>query len=142
MLEVGKVIQIGEGQATVEIKRNAACGKCGMCQISEDKKMVLAQPRNAIGAKVGDTVKVEMEFSSLMKASIIAYLVPLVFFLAGCVIGFYKINIAGLGFAHPVVAFCTGLVFLAASYGIIKLLDYRGAFRTRYTMDIIEIIEG
>jgi sigma-E factor negative regulatory protein RseC len=140
VLEVGKVLAVDGKNATVQIKRSAACGKCGMCQVSEDRKTVLAKPKNTPGAKVGDTVQIEMAFSSLMKASLVVYLIPLVFFLAGCVIGFYLLDIASFGPNNPVVAFLFGIILLALSYGGIKLMENRGIFSEKHTMEIVKIL--
>ena len=45
--------------------------------------------QNPLGAKIGDTVAVEMTFGNVMKAGSIVYGLPLVAFLIGAVLGYY-----------------------------------------------------
>jgi sigma-E factor negative regulatory protein RseC len=140
MTEIGVVKESSENKAVIVIARHSACKKCGVCKIGADEKTVIAQASNFIGAKAGDKVEVELSFKTLMSASFIIYVIPLVMFFIGCVIGFYFITIQSLGSNNPVVSFTAGCVFLIATYLIIRRVDKAGKFKNKYNMNIVKII--
>lgn len=141
MKEVGIVQrQVGK-KAQVSIQRHAACGDCGACHVGKDKMTMEAMVYNEVGAEVGQLVEVEMQFANVMKASMIAYGIPLVMFILGAVAGFYVLNpLLGYG-ESPVLPFVTGLALTAISYGIIRALDKKGAFTKGYQPHITAILD-
>ena len=83
MIEYGTVQKVKGDHAKVVIRRHEMCANCQACEMATSNKMMTAQAKNKAQAKVGDDVAVEMELASLMKASGIAYGVPLVGFFVG-----------------------------------------------------------
>ena len=141
MKEVGIVQGQKGNKAKVSIQRHAACGDCGACHVGRDKMTMEATAYNGIGAKVGELVEVEMQFANVMKASMIAYGVPLMVFILGAVIGFYWINpIIGAG-ESPIPAFVSGLFLTAVSYMVIRILEKTGAFTNGYEPRITAILD-
>ncbi len=138
MKEIGIVKKITGKTARVAIERHAACGECGACQVSKDKMSMTTTARNDAGAQVGDQVSVEMEFGNVMKATSIAYGIPLIAFLLGCGLGFWLGPI--LGWDQVITSFCTGVLLTAVSYGIIHLYDRRGAFGKGYEPIITAVL--
>ena len=86
MFAVGKVVELKEGYAKVEIKRATSCGEncanCGGCESTSSYTDVL----NDINAQIGDTVKIETDTNRVLLASFIVYIIPLLFFIFGLII--------------------------------------------------------
>lgn len=141
MKEVGIVRNQKGNKAQVSIQRHAACGDCGACHVGRDKMTMNAFAVNAIGAKEGELVEVEMQFTNVMKAAMIAYGIPLVMFFIGAVVGFYMLNpILGAG-ESPMPAFFAGLGLTALSYMIIRALEKKGVFTKGYEPHITAILD-
>lgn len=142
MKEIGIVSSIHGNKAKVLIQRSAACGDCGACQVGKEKLTMEASAINDTNAKAGDTVEVEMAFKNVMKASFVAYMVPLFMFILGSLLSaFYTSSILGQP-ENPIMSFVSGLAFMAVAYLIIKVLDRRGAFSFTYEPHITSILDG
>ena len=125
MKEIGIVEELKGKNAKVLIKRHAACGDCGACQVGKEKMTMEATVRNAAGAQVGDTVSVEMEFANVIKATSIMYGIPLIAFVVGCAAGYF--------------AAVTGILLTVISYLVIRVFDKKGKFNSKYEPVITEI---
>lgn len=83
MRQRAKVIALlDNGEAQVSIKRESACGhdctSCGAC--GAQAKPIVANVKNTIGAKVGDTVDIESKTSRVLGLACVVYIVPLIMF--------------------------------------------------------------
>ena len=78
-----------DGTATVLCVRESACsGDCHKCSgCGAAKESILLRADNPIGAQVGDLVKVESETGPVLKAAAVLYMLPLVLFIAGYLLG-------------------------------------------------------
>lgn len=142
MKEVGIVRQQQGKKARVSIQRHAACGDCGACHVGKDKMTMEALAYNEIGAEVGALVEVEMQFANVLKASMIAYGIPLVVFIAGAIFGYYLLNpMLGAG-ESPIPAFVTGIVLTAITYMAIRIMDNKGIFTKGYEPHITAILDS
>ena len=78
-----------DGTAQVIRIRESACSgdchKCSGCGSSQQTMVIPAE--NPIGAKVGDWVVIEAKSGAVLKAAAMLYIVPLVLFIAGYLIG-------------------------------------------------------
>ena len=78
-----------DGTARVMLLRQTACSgdchKCSGCGAAEQTMIFTA--RNPLGAKAGDLVTVESESGPVLKAAAVLYMVPLVLFIAGYLVG-------------------------------------------------------
>jgi sigma-E factor negative regulatory protein RseC len=84
MLEQGKVIEVlGNGIARVEFTSTAGCKKCGICKMMGDK--VFVDALNEIGAGKGERVTVEIEPKSVLWATFLLFIAPLI----GLFLGYY-----------------------------------------------------
>ncbi|NMC57764.1 MAG: SoxR reducing system RseC family protein [Eubacteriaceae bacterium] len=137
MIETGIVKEVFENKAKISIQKHSACKKCGVCKYDAESKMLTAEAVNNIGAKEGDEVEIAMDFDVLMSASLIAYIIPIIMFIIGCVLGFYLISPA-----NPILSFIVGLIFIAITYLIIRMFDKRGKFKKKYSMQITKIIKN
>lgn len=132
MKEIGVVFENQGSKALVTIQRHAACGDCGACHIGRDQATMEALAKNPIDAQVGETVEVEMEFVSILKASFIAYGLPLLFFIIGSILAYSVIELLKLDFDLVLTSFFSGIILMTLSYFIIQQLDKRGLFAGEY----------
>lgn len=85
-----KVLSCGaDGTAQVAYLRQSACSgdchKCSGCGAVQQTMIVTA--RNPIGAQPGDLVTIESETGPVLTAAAVLYLLPLVLFVAGYLVG-------------------------------------------------------
>jgi len=140
MKEIGKVIKVEEGQATVIINRSTACGQCGACQVGREKLEMVMTADNNVGAQVGDEVEIDLENVNFLTATAIAYGFPLLALITGIFGGYYGILALGLG-DKSAQAFGAlfGLVALAISYGVIKFKEESISKIKKFKPIIVEI---
>lgn len=112
LVRVRKVHQ--DGTATVFHVRESACsGDCHKCSgCGAAKEAIVVEARNAIGAQVGDLVKIEAESGPVLKAAVVMYMVPMILFFVGYAIG----AIWGLGALF-------GGLFFALSIALVVVYD-------------------
>lgn len=91
--ERGRVVAVDSGEAWVQTIRQSACHSCsarkgcGHRLLSERQGQAMQiRVANAIGVQVGDEVMVGIPESSLLKASLMLYLVPLLTMVVGAVL--------------------------------------------------------
>lgn len=102
-----------DGTAQVACLRESACSgdchKCAGCGAVQQTMIVTA--RNPIGARPGDMVTIVSETGPVLKAAAVLYLLPLVLFVAGYLVGMqWK-----LGGLLGVAGFALGIL-LAVAY--------------------------
>lgn len=139
MIEVVEVTEVNGNDATVFIQRSTACKDCGMCMVGKKNLEVYAHVKNTLNAKVGDKVTVEMELKGVLSASMIMYCVPLVAFVIGLLLG-YNIISNLLTLPNDLTGFGLGIIFLALTYLVIKILDKKGIFAERYELTMKGIV--
>ena len=88
-----------DGTAEVVHVRQSACsGDCHKCSgCGAVKETMVLSVLNPIGAKPGDVVTIETKTVQVLCAAAIFYVLPLVMFFAGCLLG--GLWIGGAGFA-------------------------------------------
>ena len=109
MQQMVKVLSChSDGTAQVACLRQSACSgdchKCSGCGAVEQTMIFTA--RNPIGARPGDTVTVESATGPVLKAAAVLYMLPLVLFIAGYLMGMqWNLGalIGGLAFALSIV---------------------------------------
>lgn len=114
---VGTVVELNGEDATVSVKRVSACGEncanCGgMCETTNTTTVA----KNTAEARVGDTVKIESESASVIRAAVILYIVPVVVTILVAALIF------GLGFSEVYVFIFSALAFFASFLGV-KLFE-------------------
>ena len=74
MNQRGYIIELVDGTtAKIKMQKHSACAACGKCASSTDKKDIIVEVDNNIGAKVGDYVEVNMDSVNVIKAAAIVY---------------------------------------------------------------------
>lgn len=79
MKEVGKVVKIKGENIAVRLERKTACKNCNMCGFGKEDMYVDITTENAVGAKIGDSVEMQMESSTVLFSAWIVYILPLIF---------------------------------------------------------------
>ena len=104
-----------DGTADVICIRESACsGDCHKCSgCGAAKEAIVFSARNPIGAGTGDFVNVRSETGPVLKAAVVLYMLPLVLFFLGYLLG----EMAGIS-----GALCGCLAF-AVSIGLIVVYD-------------------
>ena len=115
MIRTGRVVEANGGSLKVCFDRPemcASCGKCGAHGVHQELVTVQGE------ADVGNWVQVEMPDAQIVKVSLIAYVIPLVFLMAGLVIGQ---NVLGT----DAWAAGLGIGLMAVGLFIVRLIDRR-----------------
>ena len=88
MKEIGKVTDIKDKIATIKIKRSSSCGSCTACGMRKDQNEMSLTVSNDLGANLGDWVELELQSISVVKASAIVYMIPLIALILGVAGGY------------------------------------------------------
>ncbi|MGL4913773.1 MAG: SoxR reducing system RseC family protein [Romboutsia sp.] len=124
MNQQGYIIEIvDEKTAKLKMQRHSACAACGKCVTSSEKKDIIVEVDNTIGAKVGDHVEVNMESMNVLKATAIAYVIPLIALLVGTIGTYYVLDIMSIGINIEAVSGIVGILFMLITFFMLKKND-------------------
>lgn len=137
MKEMGRVVSVSDKQCEVIFTRSSACESCGACRRMDGREMH-AKLDNRLGAKVGDTVRVELGARNLLGASAWAYLFPLLLLFLG--VGLGTLLKGALGLANDVLPALFGLMGAACAYFILRKLNPVFAKKKGFAPQMVEII--
>ena len=87
--EEGVIEKTFEEKAQVRVKKSSACASCGSkdsCHVMGDKDMLI-EVANRLHAREGDYVELSVPAKSLMKLSLLVYLLPVVALIIGAYFG-------------------------------------------------------
>ncbi|MBN1572006.1 MAG: SoxR reducing system RseC family protein [Deltaproteobacteria bacterium] len=140
---MGKVIESRDGMALVLVNRSSACEGCGArgaCHTFGGGRDAKVSVDNEVGAKAGDMVEIGIEEASLLKASFLVYIVPIIALILGAGAG--QLVSGQVGIAKEGAAAFGGLLALVGCLIIIRLFD--PVFKRYRSMrpKIIRICEG
>jgi positive regulator of sigma E activity len=130
MIRTGRVVQAENGKLKVCFDRPEMCEKCGACTGHAHKELVELEGTVAAGAQVD----VEMPDARIVKASALAYAIPLLGLMAGVFLGqtiFQTDTAAAVG----------GLIGLGLAWGGLHLADKRLGRRAAWKPRIIAVHE-
>ena len=101
-----------DGSAQVACLRQSACsGDCHQCSgCGAVEQTMIFTARNPIGARPGDTVTVESATGPVLKAAAVLYMLPLVLFIVGYLVGMQW----NLGALTSGLAFVLSIVLIIA----------------------------
>ncbi len=86
------VESVSGDRAIVSFLREEACGSCAGRHFCTNAKKTSAEVKNPVGAKVGDTVEIETDTSSMLLYCVILFLAPVLLALAMYLV-FININV-------------------------------------------------
>lgn len=132
MRQIGTVESLYNNTAQIRIKRASACGEnCSSCKGGCVPTEILVKAKNHIGAKKGDIVAIEMESKKVLGAAALVYIIPLIFLIAGYILGEYLTKNENWGILIGVAA--TFFVYL-----IIIAVDRK--MKNKFDINIVKII--
>ncbi|AUN15531.1 SoxR reducing system RseC family protein [Paraclostridium sordellii] len=141
MNQRGYVIELVDGTtAKIKMQKHSACAACGKCASSTDKKDIIVEVDNNIGAKVGDYVEVNMDSVNVIKAAAIVYIVPLIALLGGTIVSYGIFNFIDIGMNKEVLSGFIGIVLTIISYLLIKSKDRKFRESRNYIPIITKVI--
>lgn len=140
MEQIGEVVFVEGDMARIRVKRHDVCSKCGGCGAALlGKGENFIDAKNAVNAKVGHIVRISSDTGKVLKASFMVYMIPMLFLLAGLWLG--QALAASLGiWREDLAGFVLGVVFMLASYGLVRAYDRRQSPETMKTT-VVEILE-
>ncbi|SNX55302.1 SoxR reducing system RseC family protein [Thermoanaerobacterium sp. RBIITD] len=124
MLEKGRIVDIKDGKAKVELIRNDMCGKCHACEIGSNNRMLIEVDIND-DEKIGDSVSLEMKEASMLKATFIMYGIPLLFFFIGVFLGYAISELLNLKNISQIIEAISGILLTSISFMGIKYYSNR-----------------
>ena len=141
--EKGIVIKVNSSTAWVKCTRSAACESCsakGFCHtMGGGDDDVEVEAINAVGAKVDDRVTISFETSSLLKATFLIYMIPVLFFILGVVIGDKIAPI--FNYDKSIFSMLVGSLFLFAAFVFVKAKGKDLSQKDAYQPKIIRILK-
>lgn len=130
MVQNGIVKQISKNTAEVEIQRSSACGEaCASCGLCPGQRTVVSA-LNEAGAKIGDSVIIDMSGKKVLGAALLVYIVPVLMLFCGYFAGYAV-------FGSETAAVAVGFAVMAAMFLTVILFDKR--LRAKYTPRIVRI---
>ena len=124
------------------MQRHSACAACGKCtKLSSECQDLVVEVDNSIGAKKGDHVEVSMESVKVMKATMLAYLFPLIFLFVGTIGTYYLLNLLNYSGSIETISGIVGLACTFISYLILNKKDNKFKESRDYIPKITKIIE-
>ncbi len=139
--EKGIVTKVGSTTAWVTTTKTGACGSCAArssCTVLGGGKEMEVEAINVAGAKVGQNVVLSFATSPLLKATFLLYVLPILFLLAGALIGEKIAPI--FNFDESTLSIITGLLFFGLAIVFVKLKGNKLAKKDAYRPKIIKII--
>lgn len=106
-VKVHRLLDDGTAQV-IRIRESACSGDCHQCAgCGATKQTMLFTAQNPIGAKVGDLVVITSDTATVLRGAALLYILPLVTFLAGYIMGE---NLWGRGILVSILCFVAGMV--------------------------------
>lgn len=142
MNQQGFIIDIVDNRtAKMIMQRHSACASCGKCsKLSSECQDLVVEVDNSIGAKKGDRVEVSMESVKVLKATLLAYLVPLIFLLVGTILTYYILDLIKFSGHIEIIGGVVGLICTCISYLLLKKNDNKFKESREYIPKITRII--
>ena len=138
--EKGIVTKLDSTSAHIKTMKTSSCEACAAkdsCHTLGGGKEMEVEAINTIGAKVGDEVVMSFETSSLMKASFLVYVFPILCMIAGAVIG--QEIAPNYNLSAAVWSLVLGFLFFFLAFLIVRLMGNKLSEKEKYRPKIIRI---
>ncbi len=119
LVETGRVAKVKGKTVIVEIEKRSACAECHAgCACDIDKSIRLVEANNHLGADVDQYVQVSIPNESVLTASVVVYVIPLIALVTGTLLGSYIGKHLGVEILFEIFSgfICLGLSFLFVRY--------------------------
>ncbi|MGI5848568.1 MAG: SoxR reducing system RseC family protein [Christensenellales bacterium] len=136
MVEYGEVVEIKGNVAMVKFRRSSACGRCGACGMLSSQNEIVVQVPNDLNARVGDDIAVSIKMQKAIKASVIAYVFPLIMLVVGIFVGWLLSDVWNVFSNTDVTMALCAIIFVLVSFLLLKIASpiYNKTVRNVYTM--------
>src|SRR5690554_3203667 len=123
----------------VRFFQHASCRNCGGCLSAgnPENEMLIPIPKGT-RVKPGDRVKIFMESSVFLRAAFLVYLVPILLFFAGYVVGDMLFGLLGMESCGEAGGVVGGLFFLLLSFLRLRIFDRRLAALLPYQLRVMK----
>lgn len=142
MEEHGVVVENKGATVLIKTERKSSCDSCAskkLCQSIGETDMLI-EADNPVGANVGDLVVYEVGAGSVIKAGMLLYLVPLLSFILGIVLGEEASGRFFAGQNPDLVAGIFGFLFLGAAFVGLKLYGRRLERNKAYRPHVLKVV--
>ena len=136
MKEEGVVRQVRGNMAVVATIQTEACHSCGAkgaCSTMGGLKERVISVENRLGAKQGDRVIIAVPTKGVLSAGFLVYIAPILALIVGAYLGEKYMGTHG--------SVILGILFLAGSWFVARLLGQRMASRRNLSVKVIRILE-
>lgn len=143
--EQGVVIETRSDIAFISTERGSECDSCGsksLCKPGEGEDMTMVvEAFNQVEAKVGERVVFTVGAATVLRAGMMLYLVPLLSFIAGVVVG----QVFGSKLLPDtnidLVSAVLGFVFVVISFVGLRIYGKRVETDNTYRPTVVRVIE-
>ena len=139
--EHGIVIRTDSKGAWVKTTKSGSCEGCsarGSCHSLSDRGEMEVKAINQAGAKVGDRIVLSFETRSLLKATFLLYVFPILLLVVGAAVG--QETASYFQFDPSVFSVIIGFSFFFAAVLIIKVKANKLAEKNEYRPKIIKVL--
>ncbi|HLR21899.1 MAG TPA: SoxR reducing system RseC family protein [Tissierellaceae bacterium] len=140
MDQVGFVRKVEGDSMELEVRRMSGCGEnCSNCSSSCDAPAHIITIENQLDAEVGDFVEIKGHSKNILMYTAIVYMIPLAFLIIGIAVGNSIFKSKGYS-NYELLSFGTGMLSLAISLLIVKLIDKKMSVKKNSTLSITRIL--
>jgi len=139
--EQGVVLRTESDAAWVKTVRSSACEGCtarGSCHTTGSGEDMEVKAINSVGAGVGDRIVLSFETASLLKATFLIYVFPIILMIAGAVFG--QVLAPFIDFSPSGLSVLLGFAFFFSALFIIKTRANKMAKKNAYQPKITKIL--
>lgn len=134
MEQIGEVVELQGKKALVRIQRTSACGEnCAQCEGGCKPTSSIVEATNGIYAKVGDTVKIQMNSLAFMALAFIGYILPIII----CIATYFTVNSFTDNIVIADISAIGALIFVLVLFYIIDKIPKKS---TIFSTRIIKIL--
>ena len=130
MEKIGEILSSGNGRLEVSFCSREDCGTCHACD-GEKKNTIISLPGEG---RVGDYACVELPTGTVVKASLLAYVCPLAFFLLGMPLGTQIMPDPSMGAA------IFGFLFLGVSALVLYVTEKKRRSSSAWQPKLVRVI--
>jgi sigma-E factor negative regulatory protein RseC len=141
--EQGVVLRTDSESAWVKTTRSSACQGCTArksCHSLSNSQDMEVKAINIAGAREGDRIVLSFETKSLLKATFLIYVFPIIFLILGAAIG--QILASHLAVDPSALSVLLGFAFFFTALLIIKVRAKKMASKNAYQPKVTKILEN
>ena len=140
--EEGTVIKVIGANVLIKTMRSSSCEHCtskGSCMSKGGGNEMQVQALNPVGAREGDRVKISFSTGSLLKASFLLYVFPILCLIAGALCG-QRLTASFPGLGESALSVISGLLAFGLSFVVVRSVSNKMAGKADYQPKVIRIL--